>query len=96
MTGDAVIAAAWLGDFAPTAGDTGDPLSLSAVTSSGAVRAVTAHQAVETYGPGGQVTESTVSPGDFLAGATASVPSGGRTCRAPCRTFTRPRWTAAR
>jgi hypothetical protein len=61
-------------------GDPGDPLSLSAVSGGpGLARAVTSHQAVETYGTGGQVTESTAGPGDFLSGATASISAPGST-----------------
>ena len=55
-------------------GDIGDPVSLSAVADgSGLVRAVNSRQVVETFGAGGQVTQSTAGPGDFLSGVTASV-----------------------
>lgn len=61
-------------------GDSGDPLSLSAVNGGpGLVRAVTSHQMVETYGPGGQAAQSTAGPGDFLSGTTASISGPGRT-----------------
>ncbi|HSZ43297.1 MAG TPA: hypothetical protein VK817_25315 [Trebonia sp.] len=59
-------------------GDVGDPISLSAVTSGpGLARAVTSHQDVDTYGDGGQVTQGTAGPGDFLSGAAISITSPG-------------------
>ncbi|MGH3168626.1 MAG: PQQ-binding-like beta-propeller repeat protein, partial [Trebonia sp.] len=62
------------------AGDTGDPISLSAVTGGpGVARAVTSHQDVATYGASGQMTQETAGPGDFLSGATASISAPGRT-----------------
>jgi len=62
------------------AGDCGDPLSLSAVTSGqGLVRAVTSHQDVATYAADGQGTTSTAGPGDFLSAATAPISAPGRT-----------------
>jgi hypothetical protein len=61
-------------------GDPGDPFSLSAVTDGpGLARAVNSHQAIQTYGFGGQVTESTAGPGDFISGATASISAPGST-----------------
>jgi len=62
-------------------GDSGDPLSLSAVTAGpGLVRTVTSQQDEETYAAGGGVTESTAAgPGDFLSGATASISGPGST-----------------
>jgi hypothetical protein len=61
-------------------GDPGDPFSLSAVNGGpGLVRAVTSHQIVQTYGAGGQATQSTAGPGDFLSGTTASISAPGST-----------------
>jgi hypothetical protein len=61
-------------------GDPGDPLSLSAVTGGpGVARAVTSHQAVETYGAGGQPAQSTAGAGDFLSAVAASVAAPGST-----------------
>jgi hypothetical protein len=63
-------------------GDTGDPLSLSAVTAGpGLVRAVAGQQDdVVTYAANGGVTASTAAgPGDFLSAATASIAAPGST-----------------
>jgi hypothetical protein len=51
-------------------GDTGDPLSLSAVTAGpGLARTVTSHQDVVTYGPGGRTAQSaSAGTGDYLSG----------------------------
>ncbi|HEV3380871.1 MAG TPA: hypothetical protein VG142_07825 [Trebonia sp.] len=62
-------------------GDTGDPLSLTAVTAGpGLVRTVTSQQDVTTYTAGGGTTASTAAgPGDFLSAATASIAAPGST-----------------
>ncbi|HVT71306.1 MAG TPA: hypothetical protein VHF26_26405, partial [Trebonia sp.] len=62
-------------------GDTGDPLSLSAVTAGpGTARAVTSHQDVVTYGSGGEIAQSASGgTGDYLSGVAvpASEIGGG-------------------
>jgi hypothetical protein len=61
-------------------GDTGDPMSFSAASGGGLVRAVTSDEDVDTYGATGSASVSTAGgTGDYLSATTASVASAAST-----------------